>query len=330
MTFVAGAEQMMLKLPAPTTAPAIVQPTVVAPAGIPPAAKPPNPNAQMLPQKPASPSLGNGMSFQSPDMACVTNNTPRISNINGMQSGIKFKPGDTLDIVGCGFGKDIGKVVLRDDSVPLIVTDWNNAHIKAHIDPALSRVSDFAGGNLNVLPNGAPTLSSKAVYSFRAAREDVFVAVDAKPHNGAAVVYSNIYGAPTTSITATSTKVSRNLARISGFCPQVTDQASQMSDFFPVGQFNSGFDVTAIYTEETDQTNWETQKEQMILVGNSGSATYIAHKGVRVTFQGHSTYTKKYLLSGGYSACTSSYSISLKLTGPRGVPSMWEFVESKP
>jgi hypothetical protein len=92
-----------------------------------------------------------------------------------------------------------------------------------------------------------------------------------------------------------------------------------MSDFFPVGQFNSGFDVTAIYTEETDQSTWDNQAEQMVLVGNAGSATYIAHKGVRVIFQGHSTYTKKQLTSGGHSTCTSSYSVSLKLTGPRGV-----------
>jgi hypothetical protein len=137
------------------------------------------------------PAPSNGVLYQRPDMACATNSTPRISNINGMQSPIQFKPGDTLTIVGCGFGNSIGRVFLRDNSVTLIVTDWSNAQIKAHIDPALSRVSDFAGVSLIVQPNGAPVLSSKAVYSFRAAREDVFMAVDAKPHSGIAVVYSN-------------------------------------------------------------------------------------------------------------------------------------------
>ena len=271
------------------------------------------------------------MALLNPAAACNLNNTPRITNINGTQStGIEFKPGDALNIAGCGFGKG-GHLQLSGGgySVPLIVDGWDDANIKARIDPALSRVPDLKGVvSLSVQLNGASILFSKSSYSFRAAREDVLVALSSSQG-----VYSDIYGAPKTINTTTSTRVTRHLdqnSSVSWYCPKVTDQVSQMSDFFPVKPLASGFEAVAVYSNETDQTNWETQKEQMVLVGNGGSAKYDAvNKGVKVTFQGHSTYTKKILLSGGHSTCTSSYTVSLKLRGPRGISPTTEIVQSQ-
>ena len=349
MACVAGADQMMMRAqPAPATAqpmvvvPAAISPVAsppgppIVPAAISPVASPPGPPNVPLPQKtvvpPPSqgggvtlqktltpPSQAGGMAYQSPAMACVQNNTPRITSINGTQSGIVFKPGDSLNIVGCGFGKG-GKAFLGSSSVPLIIdgNGWNDTNIKARIDPALSHAADLVGVALSVQPNGAAPMQSKSVYGFRAIREDVLALSSFNTANA----YSHVYGTPTiTANGAGPIRVSRHLDHYSGYCPQVTDQASQMTDFFPFkATIAKGFEATAIYTNETDQNTWENQKEQMILVGGSGGATYEVNKGVRVFFQGHSTYTKKYLLSGGYSSCTSSYTVALKLTGPRGMP----------
>lgn len=300
-------------LPAPIPTPMPIHPTVVA----------------RLPQtKQASPSQGGGMAQLIPAAACASNNTPRISNINGTQSVIVFKPGDSLNIVGCGFGKG-GKVQLSSAGyiVPLIVNAWDDPKILARIDPALSHVPDLTGVvSLSVQPNGASMIFSKgSSYSFVAAREDAVVALD--PKLG---IYSDIYGAAKQIATSAFIRVSRHLnqdSSVSWYCPKVTDQVSQMWDFFPVKPLATGFEPIVTYTNETDQTNWDTQKVQWVLVGNGGSAKYDpVNKGIKVTFQGNSVYTKKNLLDGGYSTCTSSYKVSLKARGPRGMPPTSELV----
>jgi hypothetical protein len=118
------------------------------------------------------------------------------------------------------------------------------------------------------------------------------------------------------------------------FCPAVSDQPSQMTDSWPVDFLANGFDVDGVnYTNHTLQTNWDTQKVQWVLVGGDGSPKYDAiQKRVFVTFQGNSMYVKKagtleaivvpiellHNLMDSGSACTSSYTVSLTVSGPRG------------
>ena len=321
-----GAEQMMRALPAPAAAQPIVAPTaVVAPA------KPPNLNATIaLPPTTKS----GGVMQLSPDAACAMNNTPRISSINGRASGgIVFHPGDALNIAGCGFGTG-GQVSLTGVS-PLIIDAWADANIRAHIDPALSRVRDVDSGvKLYVKPRSGAEMLSQVTHSFKAVHQDTVLAL-LNPEIG---VFSDIYGGLKTSVAGNVTRVSRSMQK-DKFCPPVANQLSQMSDFFhieifddslpsgvgivnaPAGTDQGLFEVIAVnYTNETDQTNWDTKGEQMVLVGDGGRAEYDkVNKGIRVTFQGHSTYVKKVFLGGGgNSTCTSSYTVSLTVRAPRG------------
>jgi len=327
IAFAANADMMMKAMPSPSVAQPIVAPTaVVAPA------KPPSANATIaLPQTTKS----GGVMQLSPDAACAVNNTPRISSINGRSSGgIVFHPGDALNIAGCGFGTG-GQVSLTGVS-PLIIDAWADANIRAHIDPALSRVRDVDSGvKLYVKPRSGAEMLSQATHSFKAVHQDTVLAL-LNPEIG---VFSDIYGGLKTSKAGNVIRVSRSMQKDGG-CPPVSDQVSQMSDFFhlvifddalpsgvgildaPAGTDQGPFEVIAVnYTNETDQTNWDTQKEQMVLVGDGGSAKYDAvDKGIKVTFQGHSTYVKKGFLGagGGYSTCTSSYTVSLTVSAPRG------------
>ena len=333
IAFVAGGAEQMMRAPSASTAvqPIAAPTAVVAPTGIPPAAKPPNPNTtmQLVPPTPSG-----GVMQVSPAAACGMNNTPRISSINGRASaGIVFKPGDALNIAGCGFGKG-GQVALIGVG-PLIIDGWDDANIRARIDPALSRVRDVDSGvKLYVKPNGAAEMLSQVTHSFKAVYKETILAL-MPPEIG---VFSSIYGAPTTNVIGTSTRVSRSLKK-DGFCPAVTNQLSQMSDFYHVeivddalpsgvgildtpGTDQGLFEVIAVnYTNETDQTSWDTQREQMVLVGDGGKAEYDkVNKNIKVTFQGHSTYVKKGFLGvgGGKSTCTSSYTVSLTVRAPRG------------
>ena len=326
LAFVAsGAEQMMRAQPAPAT----TQSTVVAPAGMPPVAKPPSPNATMAPKNLLPTIPGGGMAQLSPAAACGMNPTPRITSINGRSSGgIVFKPGDSLNIAGCGFGKG-GQVALTGVA-PLYIDGWDDTNIKAHIDPALSRVHDVNSGvKLYVKPNGAAEMLSQVAHSFKAVYTETVIQLAAPEHG----VFSNIYGAPIALFNGTTSRVSRSLKK-DGFCPPVTDQASQMSDFFRVEVYEDALpsgvytldapagsspEYVVNYTNETDQTNWDTKAQQMVLVGDGGKVSK-APGGFSVTFQGHSTYVKKGFLgaSGGTSTCTSSYTISLTVKTPRG------------
>ena len=58
------------------------------------------------------------MAQLNPDAACVSNATPRISNINGTQSGIVFQPGSQLNIVGYNFSSG-GQAYLSSDKTTI-------------------------------------------------------------------------------------------------------------------------------------------------------------------------------------------------------------------
>lgn len=88
------------------------------------------------------------------------------------------------------------------------------------------------------------------------------------------------------------------------------------------GSFEQGFELDGVvYQNMTNQLQQNNYLEEIILVGKDGGAYYLASaKSIIVTFQGHSAYTKKSGAVGDpVSGCTSRYSVSLKLTGPRGV-----------
>jgi hypothetical protein len=301
----------------------------------PPLNQPSGPSAgPMLQKKPAPASPGGGVGQLNPAAVCAANKTPRIININGTQAGIEFKPGDSLNIAGCGFGAAAaGNQVALIGVGPLYIDAWTGENVRAHIDPALSKIPDVAGVSVYLKPNGAPALSTPPAHRFRAARETTHL-----PLPAALGVYSPIYGAPKASLVqgGIAATVERNAFYIP-YCPSVTTQ-SQLVDFWPLKAvfFEQGHAVVGVdYQNMTDQTSEDGDNFQRILVGNGGGATYDAgqHRVV-VTFQGHSTYAKRHgLLAGGVqpnvyptadpnpgsSKCTSRYRVSLTVSGPRGL-----------
>jgi len=256
----------------------------------------------------------------SPAAACATDNTPRIGNINGTQSGIVLQPGTQLNIVGCGFGRN-GQVYLSGGGTPVLlkIDLWSDSNIHAQIDPSLGGLLDFDGVTVNVKPNGLPGMASIATNGFKAARE---TALWALPYSLGQ--YSQIYGMPkvTLSPDGKSTLVERK-SSYDGFCPRVLDQAADMQDIWQLdgGFFEQGFEVESVdYENMTDQLQEDTNGHQSILVGENGGAYYRAKtKSIVVTFQGHSWYGKATLFYSGISGCSSLYKVSLKLTGPRGI-----------
>jgi hypothetical protein len=263
----------------------------------------------------------------SPAAACAKDNTPRIGNINGTQSFVVLlQPGSQLNIAGCGFGNG-GQAYLSVGvgvAVPLIVDTWNDSNINAHIDSAIGGVRDIGPLNVHVKPNGAPELASASASggssSFRAARETAQWALPTSLGK-----YSQVYGSWNAKLSpdGKSTLVERK-TRLSPFCPPVTDQEAQMQDVWKLdgGSFEQGFEVDSVaYQNMTDQLEQDAPVQQFVLVGKNGGAYYLAStKSIIVTFQGHSDYTKNAgLMGGAFSVCTSRYSVSVKLTGPRGV-----------
>lgn len=263
----------------------------------------------------------------SPAAACAKDNTPRIGNINGTQSFVVLlQPGSQLNIAGCGFGNG-GQAYLSVGvgvAVPLIVDTWNDSNINAHIDTAIGGVRDIGPLNVHVKPNGAPELASASASggssSFHAARETALWALP--PSLGK---YSQVYGTPKVSLSpdGKSTLVERD-STYSPFCPPVTDQEARMQDIWKLdgGSFEQGFELDGVvYQNMTNQLQQNNYLEEIILVGKDGGAYYLASaKSIIVTFQGHSAYTKKSGAVGDpVSDCTSRYSVSLKLTGPRGI-----------
>jgi hypothetical protein len=267
-----------------------------------------------------------GVAQLSSAAACAKDNTPRIlninGNVNGTRAGAVFQPGSQVNIAGCGFGNG-GQAYLSAGvgvAVPLIVDSWNDSNINAHIDAAIGGIRDIGVLNVHVKPNDASELSSAGLASFHALRETAQWALP--PSLGK---YSPIYGTPKVSVSSDgqSTLVERN-STYSPFCPPVTSQVALMQDVWKLdgGALEQGFEVdSVVYQNMTDQLQQNNLIEEIILVGQNGGAYQLAStKSIIVTFQGHSAYSKKSGPVGeGYSSCTSRYSVSLNLTGPRGV-----------
>ncbi len=275
----------------------------------------------------AQPSQGGGVAMLNPDVACANNSTPRISTINGkksatlLQSGILFQPGSKLDIAGCGFGPG-GQAYLNagDRTVPLKIDSWKDSHVVAKIDDALGGVPDFGMLTVYVKPNSAPVITLAGPSSFRAARETAQWALP--PALGK---YSKVYGAPKVSLSpdGKSTVVERN-TRYTPFCPAQKDQ-TEMVDSWPTdsAHFNQGFEVVGLnFQNMTDQLVNDDMNSQGVVVGSEARAQHEKSKNrIAVTFQGHSSYSKLQggVEDNGYSDCTSRYSVSVKITGPRGI-----------
>jgi len=308
IAFAANADVMMKALPAPVVA------------------KPPNPNTTIAPKTvlPTVPAAG---ALLKPDAACL-NNISRVNGINGKLGGIVFFPGLVLNITGCGFGNS-GQVALIGVG-PLFIDGWTNTNIIAHIDPALSHVRDIDSGvKLYIKPMNATEILSQATFSFKAVHQETVIPLR-NPQNG---VFSSIYGKPNAIVVGNLTRVTRNLQGQQ--CPAVEfgHQNDVMWDEFQfyisddsvpngvgtlsgsAGPDHGPFVVTHVnFTNETDQSNWNNQGMQTVIVGNGGSAEYDSAKSlIKVIFQGHSTYSK-----GKNSSCTSGYTVSLNVNAPRG------------
>jgi hypothetical protein len=162
IAFAAGADQVMRAMPAP----AATQPAVVAPAKL------PGSNATMSPKNLSPTTSGGGVMQLSPAAACGMNTAPRITNINGTQSGIVFKPGDSLNIAGCGFGNG-GQAYLSSGgtTVPLKIDTWSNENIHVHLINSLSGIPDLGNVKVTIQPSGGTVIGSTETYSFFARRE---------------------------------------------------------------------------------------------------------------------------------------------------------------
>ena len=307
-----GAEQMMRALPAPAAAQPIVAPTaVVAPA------KPPNLNATIaLPPTTKS----GGVMQLSPDAACAMNNTPRISSINGRSSAYNtFSPGDELKISGCGFGKG-GTISLLDfqkqdifKNQPVIIKSWNENNIVVQIPPGITGVLD-KNCWLNVMPNGAPAITSTVAQAFFAAREDYSLGLPMRSNRSFTVKYSQAFGVvrnilnpPQATIADHVPTFIERIYSTNGICPNIQDPQTQMVDTWHIDSKTDAFDggYTAVgikFINETKPINNGAS------VGSPG-ATF-SNDTVTVHYQG---------AKDNLGRCSSRYDIALIVRGPRGI-----------
>jgi hypothetical protein len=159
---------------------ALPRPTVAAPtAGTPATAPAPAPTATVQRQPtaatPAATPVGGGVAQVSADAVCASNNTPRVNNVNGQQSGIVYRPGSSLTIAGCGFGA-AGQVYAYLSGggalVPLIIDSWQDAKVIAHVDAALKGVLDIESVKVNIKPAASPVIGSvESTGRFEASRQ---------------------------------------------------------------------------------------------------------------------------------------------------------------
>jgi hypothetical protein len=344
ITLAANAEVMMKAMPAPVAAQPVAalpaaQPAVIAPAAMQPiaqptaghtlAAPPPAPPMMIAPlpqMKLAPPSQGGGSAQINSSVACVSNNTPRINNMNGTQFGINFAPGSKLDITGCGFGKG-GQIFLSGGVTPVQfqIDSWSDSHITAHIDSALGGLRDFSSAKVNIKPNGLATISSIETNKFTAARELTQLPLPPELGN-----YSTFYGPVDKRLTVNNkgTRVAR--MNYGGSCGDISidnSPAKVMKDSWTVNFLADGFEVQDVtYTNQTDQTTSYTTGSQtgsQSLVGSAGGATWDpSSKTVAVVFQGNRavmTAAGALVVGDATNSCSSLYFVSLNVSGPRGL-----------
>ena len=224
------------------------------------------------------------------------------------------------------------KVNIKPNGLPLMSSIETNKFKAARVQFALAIPTTAAGKYSQIY--GPPKTINTGSYSqindapAASSKGEVAGSVAITPKARTSVLSMSVF-----------TRVSRTTV-YSGFCPAATDQQSQMTDSWPVDFLANGFEVVGVnYTNQTLQTNWDTQKVQWVLVGGSpGIPRYDAmQKRIFVTFQANSMYVKKAgaieivadlaafptnlvhdLETGGHSACTSAYTVSLTVSGPRG------------
>jgi hypothetical protein len=113
--------------------------------------------------------------FNSVVLACLTDQSPRITRVNGGESPGIFTPEakyNQYTIVGCSFGEAQGTAHVYGQNgftANLNIDYWSNNGITAHLDPSLSGVLDQNSVTLVVVPVGQQQIQ-KSGYRFYAAR----------------------------------------------------------------------------------------------------------------------------------------------------------------
>lgn len=167
-------------------------------------------------------------------------------------------------------------------------------------------------------PHGAGSSGVAGQNQAAAANETRWV----RPPSGYARA-SAAWGAPSFGSDASGerTTVTRSL-KVMGYCPNI-NSPRPADDWNVAGLMNAGFKILEIdVVNLTDRTVTEDANGQNVLAGGQGTASLnAATKSVRVEWMGHSLYMKKTALNymSGYSLCTSSYALRLKVQGPKGV-----------
>ena len=227
--------------------------------------------------------------------------------------------------------RDFGgvKVNVKPNGLPVISSIETNSFKAARTQFVLAIPQGTMGAYSMIY--AAPTVTNTGAYF------EVKAPATMSSATGAAMSITGS-GAPSQAGVQTQavfTRVSRSHQYPGGFCPAVSDQARQMTDSWPVNFLADGFDVSGVqYKNETNAKTWDTQRVQWVAVGSDGAARYDAvQKRLFATFQGSSVYVKKggtletimlpieivrTLMDSG-SSCTSSYTLSLTVTGPRGI-----------
>jgi len=309
-----------------------------------------NRGGQLPAERTQSAQVGNRITNQ----ARITNCALRAAGVNSVNyrsRGVVFTPGATYAIVGCGFGDRPGKVDVIGTSnnlgntvvqIPLQVVDWSDEVIYAVVDSSTSGVGDIASATLSVRPaTGAPLEQSG--HEFYAARETHQLALPSqyidlknprgvweprydgkgdvdrgyctnddactKYHPGFPVNYSSNYCAGWPAGARDVWRLDKVVATLakSGFEIDGTIDVQNTTD---TGGDNETFDSGIAYNNS-----------QVVDMGTF--ASWQQNNELYVQYQGHSWYTSNALLGiveNASSVCTSSYAVTINVTGPRGVP----------
>jgi hypothetical protein len=320
-----------------------VQPLVVAPA-VPSVAKPPNPNAAMTPpvaaqpmvaapmpqMRLAPPTQGNGMARLNSAAVCGMNTTPRITNINGTISAIVFKPGDPLNIAGCGFGNG-GQAYLSSGgtTVPLKIDTWSNENIHAHLILTLSGIPDLGSVKVNIQPNGSTVIGSAQINSFLARRETLIMTTNI-PH------YIKFEGGPSWTKDALMGQGLQQNGVVSRSISGIIVYANADPDLFTPLDLGNGFKVTNLRVQWFTQhrSNGETNFNSGHLLAFRGEnkfefnvsgpskGKYSVYAGEQIIQDRKDPQLPPLCIQGGFPIgyCHySKYQVFVEVTGPAGV-----------
>lgn len=276
--------------------------------------------------------------------------TSGVGSVNGRRQGIVFTPGANYVIQGCGFGDQTGKVyvVERAGQIPLQVQSWNSSAIRASIDAGLSGVRDMSHATLVVQPARGAQLTQTGD-RFYAARASVPYVMPAQYIQ----LNTTVGWPPRFQITnAKTTFVLRSYCTGDSKCAAdpyellvyrdtgkfCASWPSSAKDVWMLAEVdarlaNSGFQiddgniVVYSFTDTTPNASgdtssgadyWDWQENNM------GSFSYSEQNGnLYVQPSAHSYYKGSFTFgvpTSQISDCDSSYSVTLAVSGPRGVP----------